>query len=370
MPQPSLDPALIAQAAEAFERYGSKTLAAQALGIPRNTFCNRLRHAEIDPAIRDSMDAVNTRMVPQLAWVKTKSEDGASYSVMLKPPEREPADIAADIADIVNNIKPIKPIPAPTHCEDDLMTVYPIADAHIGMRAWGKETGEDYDTDIAVERIRAGVSRLVASSPASKLAVVLDVGDLTHADDNTNQTPRSKHSLDVDTRHFKTLEAAITALSTAIELALQKHDAVLVRVLRGNHNETSYIAVMFALAERYRGNPRVTVEKSPADFFVYEFGRVLVAAHHGDKAKAERLVLHMADQWPEMWGRTRHRFYFTGHLHHALLRDVGGVQVEQLRAVTARDAYAASHAYSARAQLQAITFHRTDGEISRVKINF
>ena len=80
---------------------------------------------------------------------------------------------------------------------------------------------------------------------------------------------------------------------------------------------------------------------------------MLLAAHHGDKAKANRLVLNLADRWPEMWGRTRHRFLFTGHLHHHKSEDIGGVQWEQLRALTAKvDAYAISHAYSARAQLQ------------------
>jgi hypothetical protein len=352
----------------AFERFGSKTEAARHLGIPRTTLTHRLGMAGVDPAIKDSMSAVGTDLVPALAWAKTKSKDGTSYSVLLKPAQREPADIAAEICDAINAIKPIKPIPAPRHSDADLLTVYPIADAHIGMLAWDRETGEDYDTKIALARIRDGMGMCVSGAPASGTAIILDVGDLTHADDNTNATPRSKHPLDTDSRHFRTLDAAIEALASATECALHKHDNVIVRVLRGNHNESSYLAVMFALFERYRDNPRVTVEKTPCDFFVHEFGAVMIAAHHGDKAKAERLVLHMADQWPEMWGRTRYRFYFTGHLHHLKMQDIGGVQVEQLRAVTAKDAYAASHAYSAFAQMQAVTYHKERGEISRVKV--
>jgi hypothetical protein len=50
-------------------------------------------------------------------------------------------------------------------------------------------------------------------------------------------------------------------------------------------------------------------------------------------------------------------------------KDIGGVQCEQLRAITGRDAYAAAHSYTARAQLQAITFHRERGEVQRVKVN-
>lgn len=38
-------------------------------------------------------------------------------------------------------------------------------------------------------------------------------------------------------------------------------------------------------------------------------------------------------------------------------------------AVAERDAYAVSHAYSARAQLQAITYDRFRGEIQRVCVN-
>jgi len=69
-----------------------------------------------------------------------------------------------------------------------------------------------------------------------------------------------------------------------------------------------------------------------------------------------------------MWGRTRHRFYFTGHMHHAKMQDIGGVQVEQMRAAAPRDAYAASHAYASRSELQAITYHKDSGEVSRVKV--
>ena len=95
----------------------------------------------------------------------------------------------------------------------------------------------------------------------------------------------------------------------------------------------------------------------------------MIAAHHGDKAKPERLVMFLADEHAKMWGKTKYRFLWTGHLHHHKSADIGGVQWEQLRAMTARDAYAVAHSYSARAQLQAITLHRSGGEIQRVKVN-
>lgn len=376
MPAPKMSDETVRQTVEAIERAnGDKMAAAEMLGIPYNTLKGRMRiirgrQQDTDPAIIDAMTAAGTGLVPSLAWVKTKAtKDSPGYSIMLRP-AAEPPEVTADrVKAALADMEAIKAIPAPEYSDADLLTLYPISDVHIGLRSWAKETGEDYDTDAAAHRLKHWVGQCVAASPPSHTAIVLDVGDLTHADDYTNQTPQSKHVLDVDTRHFRTLDVTIQAMVTCIELALSKHSRVIVRILPGNHNLNSYLAIMFALAERYRENPRVSVQKVPGEFFVHTFGKVMLAAHHGDKAKADRLVHFLADQYAELWGQTKHRFLFTGHLHHHKSQDIGGVQWEQLRAVTARDAYAVSHGYTARAQLQAITFDRNCGEISRVKVN-
>lgn len=289
----------------------------------------------------------------QAQWVKTREGD------------LDPLWLAEKVKEIFEGLAPAATVPEPEFSYADLLTVYPIADAHIGMHAWARETGEAYNTDIAVTRLRGWIARLVASSPASGEAIILDVGDMTHADDGTNQTPTSKHVLDVDSRYFRTLEVTIAALADSVELALTKHGHVHVVIIAGNHNPHSYMAILFAIAERYRNNPRVTVRKDPRELWAYRFGDCLLAAHHGDKAKPEKLVMFLADERAEDWGNTKHRYLWTGHLHHHRSADIGGVKWEQLRAMTARDAYAYTNAYSARAQLQAITLHRKAGEIQR-----
>lgn len=373
MGNPGLTDDLCREAVEAVRRFGGQSEAARQLGLDRSTLRNRLlkarqRGLDVDPAIAEAKAAVGTSLSPVLAWAKTKSDDGTSYSVLLRPDQPSPEKLADRLSAALEGLPAIAPIDAPTHCDSELLTLYPIADAHIGMMAWGKETGEDYDLKKASARLIGWMGRCVAASPASKTAIILDAGDLLHADDQTNQTPKSKHALDVDTRHYKSVEAAISTLAIAIENAALKHERVIVRILPGNHDTHSYMAVMFALAERYRENPRIHLQKVPGEFFVHKFGKVLIAAHHGDKAKAERMVLFLADQYAAIWGRTDHRFLWTGHLHHHKSQDIGGVQWEQLRALTARDAYAVSHAYTARAQLQGITYHRTKGEVQRVKV--
>ena len=355
------------QAVEAYAKHGTVRAAAAALGISTGSMYNLRKRAQTDPAVQQGMDQLGMRMVPDMGWIKTNpTDDGPGYSFRFKIEQDD--DTLDRIREAFEGMTPAMPVAVPDYTDADLLTVYPIADAHVGMMAWGRETGEDYDTATGCARVRDWVGRCVAASPASKIGVILGVGDLTHADDQTNQTPRSKHALDVDTRHFRTLDMTIAAMCAATDLALHKHDEVVVRILPGNHDPAAYMAVMFAMSERYRLDPRVTVQKVPGEHFVYRHGKVLIAAHHGDKAKAERLVLWLADEHAEEWGQTRHRFLFTGHLHHHKSADIGGVQWEQLRAVAAKDAYAAAHAFTARAQLQGITFHKDQGEVQRVKV--
>lgn len=357
-------------AIEALNTHGSQKKAAEALGISRRTLRGRLDRAQkyqnTDPSIQGAMSEVGMQDAGVLhsGWIKT---DGASLYFQM--PNDTPADdTATRIKEALEDVKPIPAISAPQNTDDDLLTLLPLPDAHLGMYAWGDETGEDYDTNIARDRILNGIGQCLASTPNAGEAVIVAMGDLLHADDQTNQTPHSKHQLDVDTRHFRNMDIAISTLAASVEAALGKYKKVSVVVQPGNHDQSAYMGVLFALSERYRENPRVSVQRKPGEFFVRQFGKCLIASHHGDKAKAERLVMYLADRWAEIWGKTKYRFLYTGHLHHHKSQDIGGVLWEQLRAITAKDAYATAHAYSARAEMQAITFHRDKGEISRVKV--
>jgi hypothetical protein len=305
-------------------------------------------------------------------WIHSYDDEGKKTGTIRWSAPGDAADVqtaAERVQEALVGVPAIAPIAPPVQTEADLLTVYPLADVHIGMMAWGRETGEDYDTKKAANRLCSWVGRAVDASPAAGEAVILGVGDLTHADDQNNMTPRSKHVLDVDTRHFKTLDATIAAMAHCIERAAAKHAKVKVRILPGNHDLNTYLAVMFALCERYRDNRRIEVQKVPGEFWVYRFGANLLAAHHGHGGKPERITMWLADEHAEAWGQTRHRVLWTGHMHHHKSADIGGVTWEQLRAITARDAHATSGAYVARAQLQAITFDRHAGEVQRVKVS-
>lgn len=363
------------EALELFRRLGSRTGVANALGVDRRAASRLISRAlesegveaEADPAVVKAMADAGMRDISILhsGWVKT---EGASLYFQQPKFEQQPEDIAQRVREALEDIEPIPAISLPENTLSDLLTLYPLPDAHIGQLSWRPETGEDYDLEIASERIRRGIAECLLASPVSEHAVAIAMGDWLHIDNQTNQTPASKHQLDAAGRFEKVLDVGIGVLAATVEALLQKHKTVTLVVQRGNHDMTAYLAVLYALAERYRNEPRIEVQRRPGEFFVMEWGKCLLASCHGDRAKADRLVMFVADKYPEIWGRTKFRYLFSGHLHHHRSQDIGGVHWEQLRAITAPDAYAASHAYSARAEMQAITYDKLRGEVSRIRV--
>lgn len=319
-----------------------------------------------DPAVSLGMEAVGTGIVPAGMWIKTgKDEDGVSRSVYLKPAQEPVEDILEKIAAAFESVQPAVAVTPPESVMDDLCTVWPVMDLHLGMRAWGAETGEqDYDLGLACQDLRYAFAKVLALTPASKEAVLILGGDTLHADDDKAETPQSKHKLDVDGRQFKVTDTAIQIISEIIETLLGKHAFLTVRVLRGNHDPNAHRTLTFALAERYRDEPRILVEKDPRDLFMKQWGRAAIFAHHGDRGKPDRMALYISDVCP-FWSQTKHRHYLVGHVHHDHAKDIGPLRYESLRAFCPPDSYAAGMGYGPRRALQALTFHNRDGLVLR-----
>lgn len=325
-----------------------------------------LEARERDPAITAGMEAVGTGITPSGMWVKTKpGDDGVGYSVYLRPAQEEPEDALERIKAAFEGMEPAAPVIAPDAVLDDLCTVYPVMDMHLGMHAWGAETGDqDYDLKLACQDMRHAFAKVLTLVPASKEAVLLLGGDTLHADDDRAETPQHKHKLDVDGRQYKVIDTAIAILAETIERLLQKHSFLTIRVLRGNHDMHSHMVLTFALAERYRDEPRIRVEKDPRDLFMKQWGKSAIFAHHGDRGKPDRMALYISDICP-FWSETRHRHYLVGHVHHDHAKDIGPLRYESLRAFCPPDSYAAGMGFGPRRALQALTFHNRDGLVLR-----
>jgi hypothetical protein len=267
-----------------------------------------------------------------------------------------------------DDIPPASVIVAPAACEEHLCNLYTFTDYHLGMLAWHKEGGSDWNISIAEQIIAAALAKMIDQSPKAHTAVINIQGDFLHTDGKTPVTPASKHVLDADSRFPKIRRAAIRIIRSLVTMSLQRHQEVHLIIAEGNHDEESagWLADLFAV--HYEEEPRVTVNDSVLPFYVLEWGNTMLGIHHGHKVKNESLPLLFAAQFPQEWGRTTRREIHCGHRHHRDEKEYNGVTVVQHPTLAARDAYAARGGWIADRAAWAITYHKKYGAVGRVMV--
>ena len=288
-------------------------------------------------------------------WVKTRLDESQVEQVI--------RDFVRSVMDEAKGKSRL--VEPPKHTNADLLAVYPMGDPHFGMYAWKAEAGQDFDSEIAKQLTIAAVDRLVASAPPAETAIFLPLGDLMHADDTKNRTPQSGNALDVDTRHRRVMAIALNAMKHAIYRLLEKHKKVIARFVEGNHDPHAAFAIALALSEHFSNNERVTIDLSPSLFWYYRFGKVLIGATHGDKAKGRDLLGVMASDRAEDWGQTKFRYFYHGHLHERGEKEMPGVRIEWFRTLAPLDAWAAGEGYRTGRDMYCIVHHKQYGEIER-----
>lgn len=361
------------QILEAIESEGSERKAAKLLGIGSGTVSGAVKRVKVRAAQqgyspahdmhRTVPDGFKVKGVstyydadgkPRGQWVKSNRDDERREQML--------REFAESLAEGVKGLAPItKP---PKRVDADLMCVYPMGDPHFGAFAWWQDSGEDFDLRIAEQLTCSAVDRLVASAPAAHTALLLNLGDMFHADNQKNQS-QSGHQLDVDGRWAKVQQVGLRAMLHCVQRLLEKHERVIVRINRGNHDGHSAYALALMLSCFFHDESRVTVDLSPAFFWYHQFGRNLIGSTHGDTAKGPDMPSIMAADMPEAWGSTSHRYWYVGHVHHSDLKEYRGCIVEYFRTLAARDAWHAGQGYRAGRDMRLIVLHREHGEIER-----
>lgn len=385
--------------AAAYQQYGGIRKAARKLGVPYTTMHTSLKRAAeqglLGPAQTLPGFAIKSIASKQGdAWVKQTKEAGEPFKLpqghaikgvsalvdaegrtiqqWVKTREEPSAiDIAETLKAAFADYQPCaNPVPAPAVSDADLLTLIPCNDWHVGMFSWQRETGENWDLKIAERTIGQGIEDAIARSPSAMTAIVLGGGDLTHADNNDNRTKRSGNVLDVEGRHQKVTETAGLLMVRAIDAALRKHQKVIVRILKGNHDEETAGAMSWFLYAWYRNEPRVTVDLDQSLYFYHRHGWVLLAATHGHSVKLKDMPMIMAHRRAEDWGKSKFRYAHGFHVHHTskLATEGNGVICESHQAPIPQDAWHYGAGFLSGRSLQTITYHKAYGEISRVRV--
>ncbi len=252
---------------------------------------------------------------------------------------------------------------------ENILSVYPLGDPHIGMLAWEDECGESWDLKIAEKVFIDIFDRVVKVAPRSKECLIINLGDFFHYDNMEGTTSRSGNRLDVDGRYAKMVQVGVKIIRRMIESALEHHDIVNVINVIGNHDDVGSLFLSVCLKNVYENEPRVIIHDRPSPFHYYQFGKVLIGTHHGHTCKMDKLPGVMAADMPNEWGTSRFRYWLTGHIHHDSKKEYPGCMVESFRTVAAKDAYATYGGWRSGRDTKAIVYHKEWGEIERHTIN-
>lgn len=362
---------------EAVDEHGSIRGAARALGVNRTSIQDSCRRAKARAAAAGwSPDHGMTHPVPEPFVTKRVStlRDGdgnikSQWTIGVLDAEGRQEALKAAAKAMAADLPRETPVAAPKTGNGDLCALYTLTDAHIGMLAWHREGGQDWDLSIAERTIVGCFAETIRQMPSAKVAILNQLGDLLHYDGLNSVTPTSGHILDADGRFTKMVEVAVRVLRRVITMLLEKHENVHVILAEGNHDVASSVWLRTMFKALYENEPRITVDDSALPYYAYEFGSVMLAFHHSHLKKNSQLPGMLAAQFAPMWGRTTKRFCHTGNLHHAEEKEHSGMIVIQHPTLAARDAYAARGGWHAERAMSAITYHRNYGQVGRVTVS-
>ena len=363
---------------EAYWEHGSERKAAQALGV-HHSFVAHVKRTVLRRAAKQGYAPQYdlTHKIPDGWQLKGTStlydQDGKPIQQWVKTTRDQErlAEFERVAAEAFASELPREtPIPAPAPGCESLLAVYPVGDHHFGMHAWHEDAGGDYDLKIAERLLFGAFDHLTNAVPPAGTALIPFLGDFMHYDSMVPVTPTNRNQLDADSRFGKMVRYSIRGIRYAIKSALLRHNRVRVIVEIGNHDLASSVFLMEALANIYENEPRVTVDTSPAQVHYFEFGKNLIGTHHGHKIKLERLPLIMAADRPEAWGRTLHRYWYTGHVHERRVHDAGAAGLaESFRVLGPTDAWAQTEGYRSMRGMMALVLHKEHGEVARYTVN-
>lgn len=252
-----------------------------------------------------------------------------------------------------------------------------LPDLHIGKLSWEDETGENYDTKIAVQRYNESVEKLLDHVNHYKgeiERILLPIGNDLFNIDNKNNLTTAGTPQHVDSRwqqmFYKAKELKIKNINRLQEIA-----PVDVVMVSGNHDYQTVFYLGSVLEAYYRNTPNVTVNNNPTQRKYYEYGINLVGFTHGNEEKHQDLGLIMATEQPEKWARTKCRQFHLGHFHsrkttkYLDVQEFQGFTVRVLPSLSGTDAWHNSKGYMSMKSAVAYLYDKTNGLVAEFSHN-
>ena len=293
-------------------------------------------------------------------WDKTKE-----YSIRVRPEVVELRDISREIIDEMKLYSPIYKKVIYNQCTDPHLLVIDPCDIHIGKLCKSFETGEEYNSEIAVQRVREGVNGILKKASGFDVEkIVLIIGnDILHID-TPKRTTTSGTPQDTDGMWYDNFLKAKSIYVEIIE-TLKQIANVHVIFNPSNHDYMTGFFLADTIGVWFKNCENVTFDIDISHRKYYVYGLNLIGTTHGDGAKIQDLPLLMANECKH-WSDTKHRYVYIHHFHHKLSKEYQGVTVEALRSASGTDSWHHRNGYQHSLKaIEGFLHHKDNGQIAR-----
>jgi hypothetical protein len=252
-----------------------------------------------------------------------------------------------------------------TYTDGHLLIIDP-ADVHIGKLCSSFETGEDYNNQIAVQRVMSGVDGIlnkVSSFNIDKILFVIG-NDILHID-NPRRTTTSGTPQDTDGMWYDNFLIAKRLYVDIIEKLMCVADVEVV-FNPSNHDYTNGFFLAQLIESHFNKCDNVTFDCSISHRKYFVYGQNLIGTTHGDGAKQQDLPLLMANESND-WSNCKHKYFYVHHFHHKISKDYMSVCVESLRTPCGSDSWHHRNGYQHSPKaVEGFIHDKNNGQIARI----
>jgi hypothetical protein len=245
--------------------------------------------------------------------------------------------------------------------------LFDAADIHIGKICSSFETGEDYNSQIAVKRVKEGLDGILNKAKGFNFDQVIFVAgnDILHID-NPKRTTTSGTAQDTDGMWYDNFMMAKRLLIEVIEKLLTIADVKVV-FNPSNHDFTHGFMLLDSVSSWFHNCEQVTFDNDMRHRKYTVYGQNLIGTTHMDGAKIDKLHGLMAEEASEHWHNCKHRYIYGHHIHHKTSKDFFSVCIETLRSPSGTDGWHHRNGFQhAPKAIEAFIHHPTQGQVSRI----
>lgn len=299
----------------------------------------------------------------------THTSKGAYYNIASNPIKGEGfeqfyKDLLSELEALPNKPKTVVRN-RPVENESYLLVVDPC-DIHINKLADAYEVGEEYNSQIAVQRVKEGVEGIIEKTKGFPIDKILFIAgnDILNID-TPKKTTTAGTIQDTDVNWYRGFLMAKEVYIDVIKRLLEISDVHFIHN-PSNHDFLQSWFLADIIQTYFKDCKNISFDCNLQHRKYFTYGSNLIGSTHGDGAKIADLPLLMAHEAKD-WSSCKHKYIYTHHVHHKSSKDYMGVNVEAMRSASGTDGWHHRNGYlHAPKAIEGFLHSKEHGQIARI----